>query len=414
MNNITLTDDQQAAVHALTAFLAKDNEPAFVLEGYAGTGKSTLVHYILDNIQNILKAVKLIKPSFPHYDIELTATTNKAAENLADITHREVRTIHSFMGLRVQTDYSTRETKLMDASNKTIINTVLFIDEASYIDKDLLTLIFQKTKDCKIIFIGDPAQLVPVKANKAPVFLAPFPKASLTKVMRQAKGNPILDLATMFRKTVSTLEWGSFTPDGYHVQHLPRDQFDEAIKKEFTRPDWTSQQSKVLAWTNRVVQAYNQAIANLTTGQINFQPGDYAQCNKYFQSGKMSIKTDELVHITHIGPKIDKHGVLGHIYTVNNSIKAFCPDDLSAKKALHRIAKNNDDYQMLYEIEEEWIDLRSVYACTINKSQGSTYDRVFIDLDDVKKINTGEGLARLLYVGSSRPRHQLIFTGDLV
>ena len=415
MNNITLTDDQQAAVHALTSFLVKDNEHAFVLEGYAGTGKSTLVHYILDNIQKILATVKLIKPDFPHYEVELTATTNKAAENLASITAREVKTIHSFLGLRVQTDYKTRETSLVEGNRHLLVeHAILFIDEASYIDSDLLTMIFKKTKNCKVVFIGDPAQLIPVKAKKAPVFSSGFPKASLTKVMRQAQGNPILDLATMFRETVSTLQWGKFTPDGKHIQYLPREEFNQAIKQEFTRPDWRSQESKVLAWTNKTVEAYNKGISAIATGQTSFQVGDYAQCNKYFQSGKQSIKTDELVLITAIGFKEVLHGVSGRFYTINHHIRAFCPDDLAAKKALHRIAKSNDNWDLLSEIEERWIDLRTVYACTINKSQGSTYDRVFIDLDDLKKINSGESLARLLYVASSRPRHQLIFTGDLV
>jgi ATP-dependent exoDNAse (exonuclease V) alpha subunit len=58
--------------------------------------------------------------------------------------------------------------------------------------------------------------------------------------------------------------------------------------------------------------------------------------------------------------------------------------------------------------------LRAAYAQTINKSQGSTYDRVFIDLDDLARCSSGDQLARMLYVGFSRARHQVFLTGDLV
>jgi exodeoxyribonuclease V len=58
------------------------------------------------------------------------------------------------------------------------------------------------------------------------------------------------------------------------------------------------------------------------------------------------------------------------------------------------------------------VDLRAVFAQTVNKSQGSTYDKVFFDLDDLKKCHNGNTLARLLYVGTSRARHQCFFVGD--
>jgi len=411
---ITLTDDQQNAINSLVSFLASDKDNMFVLTGYAGTGKSTLVHYFLDNIQNLLSAVKLVKPNLPGYTIELTATTNKAAENLEQIAKMETRTIHSFLGLRVETDYKTRETKLVSRRGQIFENLILIIDEASYIDNELLEHITSKVQRSKIIFIGDPAQLIPVKSKYAPVFKLNVPGAKLTKVMRQAQGNPILDLATKFRGTVNTGEFFSFTPDGNNVKYLDRDDFDQAIVGEFTRPDWCSQESKILAWTNKAVDAYNKVIANMTQGRTTFQRGDYAQCNKFYSYGRSSIKTDQLVLITNAEPEIDLHGVYGRYYEIHHSIKAFCPNSLLDKKALLKRAKADENWELIHEIEESWIDLRSVYACTINKSQGSTYDRVFIDLDDLKKCNSGEAMARLLYVGTSRPRHQLFLTGDLV
>ncbi len=412
--SITLTNEQQNAVNAFTAFLADDSESAFVLSGYAGTGKSTLVRHILDNVQNIMKAIRLVKQDFPYYQVQLTATTNKAADNLSHISGESVPTIHSYLGLRVETDYETRQTKLVESNKSLPSNQVLFIDEASYVDSQLLSLIFKKSPGCKIVFIGDAAQLIPVKSTNAPVFLAPFPKAELKQVVRQAQGNPVLELASKFRETVRTREFFKFTPDGHHVQHVKRNTFNNMLKAEFTDPKWSSQQSKILGWTNKTVDAYNKAISELVNGRTNFAVGDYAQCNKFFSAGKTSIKTDALVLITHISQSEVQHGIHGHTYTLDGKVCAFCPDSLSEKKKLLSKAKSEKDFDLVNIIEEQWIDLREVYSCTINKSQGSTYDRVFIDLDDIKKCNSGEQIARLLYVATSRARYQAIFTGDLV
>lgn len=412
--NITLTDDQRNAVSALTAFLANDNEHAFVLRGYAGTGKSTLVHYILDNIQKIMTAIRTVDINFPHYSVELTATTNKAADNLAHITQQEVRTIHSFLGLQVETDYRTRKTNLVCRKKIDHKNIILFIDEASFIDSELLNWVFKKLKNSKIVFIGDPAQLIPVKSAYAPVFKASFPSAELTNVTRQAAGNPILELATKFRHAVNTGEFFSFKPDGHHIQHLPREDFYEVIKQDFSRADWNSQQSQVLAWTNKTVEEYNKAISGVCKGRTNFQAGDFVQSNKFYCKNKQTIKADQQVLVTGVGAPDVLYGVPGHVYTLNHTISAFCPDSLVDKSELLKRAKAADEFAIVREIEEDWIDLRPVYARTINKSQGSTYDRVYIDLDDIKKCTNADVMARLLYVGTSRPRHQLFLTGDLV
>ena len=212
---ITLSDDQEAARAAFVNFLISPDEQVMVLEGYAGTGKSTLVKTLLDNMPKYLKMAKLVNPSMYEYETVLTATTNKAAEALAQISGAEVRTIHNFLGLRVVKDFRTGATELIPRDRTPESGCILVIDEASMIDSKLLTIIFEKTTNCKIMFIGDPAQLPPVKYTTTPVFNAGFKTAKLTKVMRQAEGNPIITLATQFRETVTTGIWTPFTPRWY-------------------------------------------------------------------------------------------------------------------------------------------------------------------------------------------------------
>ncbi len=412
--SITLTADQQTALEKFGAFIMDPVETVFVLSGYSGTGKSTLIKSLLDQLPSYLKMAKIIDPSVKTYTTELTATTNKAADNFSFITDLPVTTIHSYLGLCVQTDYKTGVTTLIPKSGTRKEDSLIFIDEASYVDSQLLQLIFMMTHKCKIVFIGDPAQLTPVKANSTPVFSSNFKGAHLSQVVRQAEGNPIVDLSTKFRETVNTGNFFSFKPDGNAIKYLPRDDFNKAIESEFTRPNWRYSDSKVLAWTNKCVVNYNHAVSDSVTGNPTFQIGDYAVCNKFVSLKQVSIKTDEMVQITGIHTGAEEHGVKGKWYTLDHYIRIFGPDSLADKNARIKLAKADNDYSTIKYIENRWIDLRAAYACTINKAQGSTYDRVFIDLDDIRRCNSGNQIARMLYVGVSRARQQVFLTGDLV
>jgi ABC-type transport system involved in cytochrome bd biosynthesis fused ATPase/permease subunit len=101
---LVLTDDQEAALKAFCEFLFDPVERVFVLSGYSGTGKSTLVKTLIDRLPGYIRTVKLIDSTYKELQIQLTATTNKAAESFAHATGMDVITIHSFLGLRVNTD----------------------------------------------------------------------------------------------------------------------------------------------------------------------------------------------------------------------------------------------------------------------------------------------------------------------
>jgi ATP-dependent exoDNAse (exonuclease V) alpha subunit len=102
------------------------------------------------------------------------------------------------------------------------------------------------------------------------------------------------------------------------------------------------------------------------------------------------------------------------MYECNSSISGFMTQVPGDKNKLINKYRKKEQYDIVRNIENMWIDLRSVYACTVNKSQGSTYDEVFIDLDDIKKCWRNQNqLARLLYVGASRPRNKIVLTGNM-
>ncbi len=418
MSDIILSDDQQRAYESVTGLLCSPKRKFSVIEGYAGTGKSTLVKKLLADMPAILKMAKLMtgNKAIDKWEVALTATTNKAAEALHQITGREVKTIQSTLCLTVKTCYKTQTTKLIPTQNKSKElprNKILVIDEASYIDNELLRFIDERTEDCKVIYIGDPAQLSPVGSKNTPVFNAGFTTARLSQIMRQAEGNQIIDLATGFRETVNGKPWPQeFVPDGDAIIHMNRDAWEDEIIKEFSRPDWHHFDSKCLAWTNKTVNFLNKAVRGVVQGEPKLQKGDMAVVNRVLRNDNCNLKTDQTVIVTDIYPGTDKD-VEGEWVTLNDEHTAFLPKSLEARKSRELSARKKKDWTTLAYIDQHWIDLRAIFACTINKSQGSTYDKVYIDLDDIAKCNQPNQIARMMYVAVSRARHQVYLTGEL-
>ena len=411
-----LTKDQQEAFNSIFQFIADPNEHVFVLEGFAGTGKSYLVSKLLENIPKYFATQKLINPEYEEISVELTATTNKAAEALQEQVKQSVKTIFNLLGLVVRTDYETNSKSLgVKRGTNKIYNSIIFIDEASYADGQLISYIFSQTENCKIIFIGDPAQLS-MSYGSAPVFNQGWPTARLTNVVRQAEDSPIIQLTTSFRNTVNTGVWESFVPDGMSVIKLDKSQVKRELEKEFTRPDWHFKDSKVLAWTNKKVIAYNHLIREMVKSTPELCVGDYATVNSFINAPNgNSYKTDETVLITGIIQNTVEHGVKGNSYYLNSSSNSvFMPHSITDKKKRIAEARRVNNYYVLESIDKNWVDLRAVYASTVNKAQGSTYDKVFVDLDDISRCNSGNTIARMLYVACSRPKSKLYLIGDLV
>jgi len=411
---VTLSEGQQNAYNRYASFIAKPDPGILVIAGYAGTGKSTLVERLLSDTEKMLKTGALLTQAPKQWEMQLAATTHKAAEALTEITQCPVATIQSVLKLVVDKNYSTNKTELIpryDCVN--LVSTILFIDEASFIDQNLLDLIVKLTKECKVIFIGDPAQLTPVKSKTTPVFTQGFDTVSLEDVVRQAKDNPIIELATNFRNVVNGEPFFQFTPDNHHIVRLPRGDFQRKIVEDLSAPGWTYNTSKVLAWRNKVVEEYNFDIREHVQGDPELGVGDYALVNEYVNIGRTSLKSNQLVKITSITPE-QSYGVDGWSVGINNTIHAFLPKNIGARASLEKQLKKQGRIQDLKNIATHWVDLRAAYACTINKSQGSTYDSVFIDLDDVGRCKDGIQIARLLYVAVSRARHHVYMTGDLV
>lgn len=266
--------------------------------------------------------------------------------------------------------------------------------------------------------MGDAAQIPPVGSSDTPVFTQGYPEVELLQVMRQQDGSPVKAICENVRNAVVTGEPLRKFELSDGVIHLPQEAFEQAMLDEFTRSDWKYGDSIVLSYTNEAVRYYNDLLFRADKGRDSFEVGDYALNNKFVKSlkdSKNALKTEETVLINAITKKsvtIGTYIVDGKNYRIKNA-NYFRPNDPTIRERLLNMSSSlpTSDVETVMEC---FMDLRPLYACTINKSQGSTFDTVFIDLNTLSsKLRDRELLLRLLYVAVSRARSKLIFTGNL-
>lgn len=414
---ITLNAGQEKAASDFIGFLSDPDQTEMVLEGPAGTGKSTLVRYLFANMENQMDFLKLVMgDNFKLLDsVRIAATTHKAAHVISEVLGCEVQTIHSLLKLQIRNDYRTGETLLEDRDKKFRLEPcLLMVDEASFITPELMNHIRAKAPDSKIVYIGDPFQLAPTGHKNPVVFNCGLPTARLTEIVRN-KGT-IQTLSTQFRETVEHGTFKDIVVDDETVKHVDGAEFQRLINDAFLNKE---SNIKILAWSNARVHQYNEYVRDLLAIPEEPQIGMHLITNNPIgiDNPKVpSIKTDSHVWIQEIYAAEDLE-CPGWYLTVQNKQGnrhvVFMPKDRQQANALLKHFAKNKMWNDYFKIKENWADLRPPHACTVHKSQGSTYDRVFIDLSDIGRCNITSDVARMLYVAISRASKQVILYGEL-
>lgn len=425
-----LNADQQAAVQQIFQFLFSP-EKEFMVSGPAGTGKTHLMKFVMRHtLQNYEDACALLGVKARKFEIELTATTNKAAAVLASSTGFPTNTIHSFMNLKVKDNYSTGATEVLPTPSWTVhAGKLIFIDEASMVDAKLHSYILKGTdRTCKIIYLGDHCQMAPVFEKISPVYDKPPRFAALKAPMRNAGQPALMALCDQLRATVETQVFRSITlvpgvidlVDGQGAY----DFIDQTFRSE--GPD-----ARILAFSNARVQEYNQHIRGLRRYPDHFVKGEALINNTVFQvPGKgparlFPIESEiEIVDVNFLIETVfvdagDRNSGL-QIYHVafraaggSEVFKAAIPVSfLQYQEFLQHYAriKNWDRY---FWLKNTFPDFRPKDAATVYKAQGSTYHTVFLDLANIGTCKHNDQLARMLYVGASRATQRVVLYGEL-
>lgn len=289
----TPTDGQREVCVAMSHFLFNaDPRSAFLLRGYAGTGKTSLVSALIQSLPQMRVNCVLLAP------------TGRAAKVISGYAHRPAFTIHKKIYMTA-TDASGA-LRTVRAINK-YTHTLFIVDEASMIGleptgtrqsllEDLVDYVYDGTH-CRLMLIGDTAQLPPVGQSESPAlddrylqsaFGLNVTSGELTEVVRQQQMSGILANATNLRSQIADLSSGDeaslplFSPTADVVQLVGEDLM-ETLFREYDA--YALEDVVVITRSNKRANLFNQGIrASVLFREEEVNAGDYLMVvkNNYY------------------------------------------------------------------------------------------------------------------------------------
>lgn len=420
-----LNEGQKAAAEGFFQFLFSD-EKELIISGGGGVGKTYTMGYLIDEtMRRYFEMCKLlgIEPEFDAVD--MTATTNKAAEALSLATMRPTSTIHSFLNLKVKDDFRSGKSILTRGRDwHPHKRKILFVDECSMIDPALDQERQDATLDCKIVYVGDHCQLAPVGYSQSPIYNRRLPFFELTEPMRNAGQPALIQVCNQLRKTVET---GVFEP----IKIVPGviDLLDDAQMEKQIDIDFlnSNHQNRILAFTNNRVIEYNDHIRQLRQLPYEFTVGEFLVNNSAVHLEAAMLPAEKEIEILDMrDPEEIQIGeqdgqpiiMIIHRSTIRTSIGDVhknipIPEDRKFHQELMKYYSRLKNWNRYFHLKNFYPDLRQRDASTIHKAQGSTYEMAFIDLANISTCNIPSQVARMLYVAFSRARNRIYLYGNL-
>jgi exodeoxyribonuclease-5 len=376
-----LNQDQQNAGDFLTA---NKEVKEVCVTGQAGTGKTYMLYSIYGT------------------NAIYCATTNKAAAVLRALTG-QADTIHSLLGVVVKNDYKTGKSYLIrNGKSAPIVGATIIIDEASMIDKKLYEIIRELCEHSKVIYVGDDAQLPPVSSGAFSVFKLDLPTVSLTQVMRSLDTPDITELSTALRAAVFEGRNITVSARPPAIVRLNSTEAFERVTSIVKEDKWHS--CVLLSFTNARATQAAAHIRRAADKPPEILGGDTVIVNSAFEVKKEFIPTDTILEVEEVFP-VEGSDDLIRVQTDEGDFITF--KDNSKLQMLISQAGAAKDWNEYFRLKQSYIDLRHTEALTIHKSQGSTFDTVFVDVASLAQCRDPNARRRLLYVACSRARKQL-------
>lgn len=411
-----LSNCQKKAYKKFQEFISGD-EPEFMICGASGTGKTYLISECMRWLEANKTMCKIIGMD-GSYDIYYTASTNKAAAVLAEVVETQVTTIHKLLALRPMKNFETGETFLKKTKDTPLIDgAILVIDEFSMLDSDLVKIIRDHTKNCKLLWIGDHLQLAPIFSSTIPAYETCTNRAVLTEVMRN--GGEIERISTLWSKAVEGEEFPTIV-SGDNVSLLRREDYVAKLHELYSNRE----EAKTLAWTNKTVQKYNAMIQDDILSERMFTEDTDMIVNTAFFSNNAYYPSDSVVTLRsdpiEVSIDLEMYGSPAitevdaykiHIEYKGSTVEQFVSRDYEDHTLKIKLAAKEKNWKLYFFLKDNILQLRQAHASTINKAQGSTFDYVFIDLGDVRKCRKPIEFARMMYVAISRARRHVYILG---
>jgi len=422
--SVVPTSDQMLVVERLSEFLIRFREPSlFVLKGYAGTGKTTVVGTFVRALSQFnLKSV-------------LLAPTGRAAKVLAGYSAQQALTIHKKIYRTQADEFGGFRTRLNKNTHR---NTIFIVDEASMIPdinlssessifavrsllEDLITFVHSGV-NCKLILVGDTAQLPPVGLDMSPALELEFLKHTfdceifseeMREVVRQTQDSGILYNATLLRIKLATDDFSLplFDVNDYtDIKKIEGSELEDALNDASSKH--SPEEIAIITRSNKRANLFNHEVRNrLLFREETLSGGDLMMAlkNNYFWLPESSdigfIANGDMLNIQRIRGFEDMYGF--QFANVSLQLKDY-PDepDLDVKLLLDTINLESpalsykDSMRLWNEVCKEYehipnkqkrfaeikknpylnaLQVKFAYALTAHKTQGGQWKAVFID-----------------------------------
>ncbi|WP_274475430.1 ATP-dependent DNA helicase [Mangrovimonas aestuarii] len=445
---------QDIVLQQLANFIFKDTKnAAYVLKGYAGTGKTTIVSTIVTHLWKARKSAVLLAP------------TGRAAKVIANYSGKEAFTIHKKI-------YFPRKergggVKFVLQPNKHR-DTIFIVDEASMISDtpgdsklfengslldDLVQYVYSGHK-CKLLLIGDTAQLPPVKLDLSPAlneqtlelnYNKEVSRMELDEVVRQEQESGILFNATEIRETIHDEFFDSFKFNlkGFHdiVRLIDGHEIMDAINDSYSTLG--NEDSVIIVRSNKRANLYNKQIrSRILFNENELTAGDYLMVvkNNYFWVKPTSeagfIANGDIVEVLEIFsikelygfrfaevkirmvdyPKMKPFETVLLLDTIEAETPSLTYEDSNRmyQAVMEDYQNETSNYKKFLSVKNNKffnaLQVKFSYAITCHKSQGGQWETVFVERPYLPNGVDKEYL-RWLYTAVTRARSKLYLIG---
>lgn len=444
-----LTDSQINMLNDLSEFIVqKPEDSVYILKGYAGTGKTTMINQLVKTLDVFRIGSVLLAP------------TGRAAKVLMTYTGKPSFTIHK----KIYRQKSSSDGMGVFVLDKNLHkNTFFIVDEASMISNqmgensvfgsgrvldDLLEYVYSGA-DCRLILVGDTAQLPPVGISVSPAldkesignYGFSVVENELTEVVRQEKDSGILENATALRISISENEVSDFFPvelAGFSdVEKIPGGELIEKIN--WCYDNFGIYDTIILTRSNKRANLYNSGIrSSILYRDSELSRGDLLMVikNNYFWSEASEeldfIANGDITEVLHIYGYENLHGFrfadVSLRFIDYGDLEIRCKillDTLSIETAaLSQVDSNrlflsvSEDYSEIKNKRERWkkikqdpyynaLQVKFAYSITCHKAQGGQWKAVFVDTGYLTPEMLNLDFYRWLYTAFTRPVEKL-------
>ena len=430
MSEITLKKGQEIAVKRVTMWYELEDNLICRIGGYAGTGKSFIIKYIIKEL------------GLDMSQVEFCAFTGNATVNLIRKGNKTAKTVHKLIyDTRVYENpvYQTKKHKKICYKNEVIMIgskfyhretneecelkeikkecvtelklcldnnkcKLIVVDEFSMLSDKMIEDL--KTFGIKILLVGDKGQLPPV--NETNSYVNEY-EAELTEIVRQEKGNPIIDASFCARKKIA-IPFGDYGTEEDLVSFYPKELFFEKYKK-------------LIKWADQIIVGKNNTrkeINNLARTVYGFKGvipnvGEKVVCN----ANKWNISAYSMVLGTHIPLVNGSRGYVKEIKSFDYAKQIFVMDfqiDFDEQCIFKDLVVSMKNFKEDCKIVGDNCEFDFGYAVTCHKSQGNQYEKTIVIAEtffipELKGIDI-ETEKKWLYTAITRAEKELMVFYD--